>query len=170
MPATATSLETPVPKKRRSLRPGGVSKTERTLIQQAVANSAQALSPEQVKALAVITRRTPATIRSIVADARMDLAEAAKDYVEIHKQATEQALANGDAKSLEVARKGAAWAITNISVDGQRIVEKPNTEPSGTRIFVGIRVGGLDTSVLAPQMTAETLESGPAPVEVVDAS
>ncbi len=37
--------------------------------------------------------------------------------------------------------------MTNMSFDGARIVDKPTVEPTGTKIMIGLKLGGLNPAV-----------------------
>ena len=90
-------------------------------------------------------RRTRATTKRLIEEAREDFAGDAPDYVRIHREATERALAldNHDA-----ALKGAQWAINHISLDGARLTEKEAAGPTGSRILIGIKLGGVDQKAI----------------------
>lgn len=124
---------------------GGATATEKAVVDLIVADAGGELAQAQITALATTLKRTPAMVKALVADARGKFVERAKDYVDIHFNATKQAAANGDAKSLGVAVKAAEWAIANINSEGSRVVDKASTEPQGQKIFIGIKVGNVDT-------------------------
>ncbi len=138
-------------KKRPFKRPGKPSKVDKALVAQVVSVAAATtpVSSKQITGLAVTLGRSRATIKKMVEDAREKFVEAAGDYVDIHKEATIKALADGDN---ETAAKAAQWAITNLSFDGARIVERPTTEPTGTKIQIGVKIGGMNPA------TAEVIE------------
>src|SRR2546423_1165453 len=96
-------------------RVGPLTKVEKALVDQFVADQPREITPEQVRALAKLLRRSPNTIRQCITQARDDFASHAHRYVEIHHEAVETALAKGDPKSLEVALRGSQWALENIS-------------------------------------------------------
>ena len=73
------------------------------------------LSNDQVYGLARALRYKPERIKEVIATARENFVESSIRYVEIHKQAAEQALLNGDPKSLDVAARAAQWAIESAS-------------------------------------------------------
>jgi hypothetical protein len=142
-------------------RQGGVTDVERQTIKALVLDQPTEITPVQIKALATGLRRTPEAIKALIAEAREDFAAAAIEYVDIHKQAVMAALANGDSKSLEVARKGAAWAMTNIAAEGERVVERPDNGPQGNRIIIGVQIGGIGTVGVTeiPLATDTTVEA-----------
>lgn len=128
-------------------RSGGITGAEKTFIAQFVADQPAEITPAQVTGLARTLRRSKEAIKNVIAEAREDFESDAKRYVEIHKTAVELALANGDSKSLEVAAKGARWAMENISSEGVRIVDKVvGGGPTGPKILIGINLGGVNKS------------------------
>ena len=128
-------------KKKPFKRPGAPSKIDKVLVAQVVAVEAQTvpISTKQITSLATTMGRSKAVVKQMIENAREKFVESAEDYVDIHKAATQQALAEGDN---ETAAKAAQWAIQNLSFDGVRIIEKPNTEPTGRSIFIGVALGG----------------------------
>lgn len=121
-------------------RQGSITKAEKALIAQVVMDSPAEITPRQVNALATATRRSRQAIKKCIEDARDNFAASAGDYVEIHKEATMAALLKGDN---EQALKGSQWALTNISAEGARVVEKTVVAPSGSKIQIGIKLGGI---------------------------
>lgn len=145
-------------KKRATKRLGGTTQAEANLVAALVADQPREMTNQQVSSLAKVLRRSKDTTKALIEDARADFASKAPRYVEIHAQATEQALANGDAKSLEVAAKASQWAIAAMSQDGIRVVEKAEAGPTGMRIMVGVSMGGVrdqPAEVLMPVITVE---------------
>lgn len=138
------------------------SERQKAIVTAALADNKGYLSNQQINGLAKALHRSKEVIRDLVDQAREDLAASAVDYVKMHKQATQDALANGDAKSLEVAVKASQWAMNNISHDGKRIVDKPTSGPVGTKIMLGIKLGGLSESEVPKALVAkvETLDAG----------
>src|SRR5713101_7029821 len=92
-------------------RVGPLTKDEKALIGQFLADQPHEVTREQIKLLAKLMHRSPNTIRQCIEQARENFVASAGRYVEIHLAATEAALANGDPKSLEVAARGAQWAM-----------------------------------------------------------
>jgi hypothetical protein len=133
------------PKRKVYKRPGSPSDAEKGLVADVVANSPGGLSPTQQNALATVLKRGRGVVKQMVEDAAMTLAERAGRYADIHLQTTEAALANGDAKSLEVAARASQWAMENINVDGTGVVEKPASKPTGPSVMIGIKLGGMQT-------------------------
>lgn len=127
-------------------RKGKVSEAERALVAQFVADQPAAITTAQVAALAKLTRRSKEVIQGLIADAREGFLAAAPRYAEIHKQATEAALAAGSVGGLEVALKGSQWALERATYDGMGVIEKAKGGggDSGPRILIGIRVGAVD--------------------------
>lgn len=108
-----------------------------------VHDSPAEVTPRQVTALAQTLRRSPAVIKQLIEEARDTFNADALDYAKMHKETVIKALASEDPKALEVARKGAAWALTNISHEGKRVVDKPDTGPKAGQVLIGIRIGGI---------------------------
>lgn len=128
----------------RSRRIGPVTDAERDLVAKFVQDQPAELSTKQVNALSTVLRRTKEKTIELIEQARERLIDSAKDYVNAHKKAIQMALANGDAKSLEVAVRGSQWAMENISEGSTRIVDKGSTGPQGTQILIGVKIGGMN--------------------------
>lgn len=111
------------------------------LVAQLVLDQPAEMSVSQVNALARTLRRSKDVVREMVERARENFVANAEDYVAIHKRAVDAALEDGDN---ETAMKGSQWAMQNISEQGVRVIEKAAEGPSGPRILVGIRIGGID--------------------------
>lgn len=126
-----------------SKRHGEVTEPEKALVKQLVLDHPGPLAPRQVKALATLTRRSVEQIQAVINEASAEFAEAAKDYVWIHKQATSDAYATGD---LETAVKASQWAIEKIGKGTARIIEpsKGSGEGGGTKILIGVKIGGMN--------------------------
>lgn len=127
-------------------RPGAPSKLDKALVAQvvSVAEVTTPVTTQQVTALTKVLGRSRASIKKMVEDAKENFVEAAGDYVQIHKEATANALATGDN---ETATKAAQWAMTNMSFDGARIVDKAEALSTGTKIMIGLKLGGLNPAV-----------------------
>lgn len=154
---TAPPYQTPGQRKMAELRALKGSATTRkaqqkTLQLQTTANIVQSLvdrkkglvTVKEVTALAQVTGTPKLDILRLIEEAKEKFSGAAVEYVDLHKQATQMALANGDAKSLEVATRAAQWAIEKIAHDGKRVIEKEQAAvgSSGTKILIGINLGG----------------------------
>lgn len=118
--------------------------TATAVVQQLVDRKRGIVTVKDVTALAKVTGEPALVILGIVEQAKQTFSDAALDYVNIHKQATKDALANGDAKSLAVATAASQWAIEKIEHAGKRIISKEQAVqgPTGTRILIGISLGG----------------------------
>lgn len=131
-------------------RKGQLTKVERLIVGEVVASApTKSLSEVQTQALAITLNRNPDTIKEIIISAREKLQANAEHYVDVHRLAADQALAQGD---IDVARKAAEWAISKISKrddDGtvHRIVEVDDAtnSNSGPRVMIGIALGGMAT-------------------------
>lgn len=145
-PLPRVTLTTPKNfKKKPYKRTGKPSKAEKALVAEFVADQPLAVSEGQVTALAKVLRRSTDDAKKLIEDAKDVLINNTKRYATIHMQATEDALAEGSAKSLDVATKAAQWALENIAEGGVRAVEATVKAESGTKVFVGIKFGGLNT-------------------------
>ena len=134
-------------KPRRPRKLGPMSQAEKNLVAQVVTDSALEPTSTEIKTLAVALRRSPTTIKKTIDEARDKFVESAKDYVEMHKEAVVQALANGSVDGLEQAIKGSQWAMEHISGEGSRIVEKEAKSEGGVKVMVGVKVGGMNTEI-----------------------
>jgi hypothetical protein len=138
---------TPAPKKKTKTphqvfnRSGTVSKVEKELVAQFVADQPTEITPKQITGLAMTLRRSKAVIKQLIEDAKENFVVSADRYVKIHMLATEKALADGDN---EQALKGSQWALTNIGAEGARVVDKEAAPSTGTKIMIGLKVGGLN--------------------------
>jgi hypothetical protein len=139
-------------------RGGSPSKAEKEHIAQFVLDQPTEITPRQVTALATSMRRSKEVIKSMIEQAKDNFQAGAERYVEIHKQAIEAALANGDSKSLHVATQGAQWAMENLSAEGVSIVGKRSEGGSGAgKIMIGIQIGGIRGQDSATVIDAEKL-------------
>lgn len=129
-----------------SKRPGTPTAVEKDIVAALVADQPAEMTNSQVNALARTLRRTKETTRQLIEDAKDRLIDKASRYADIHIAATENALADGDN---EQALKGSQWALTNISGEGARIVEKAVEAPTGGKIMIGIKLGGIDQPITA---------------------
>lgn len=129
--------------KKKYKRPGVISKAEREFVTAIVMDQPQEITPAQERALATVLRRPRDTVKRIIEEARDSFVESAGRYVDIHRQVTEAGLRDGTPKGLEVAAKGAQWAIEHISSEGVRIIDKVVAESTGTKIMIGVRLGGM---------------------------
>jgi len=136
----------------RTVRAGSPTNTEKEMVAQFVQDQPREVTERQVAALATVLRRSKEVVRRMVEEARENFVASAQDYVAMHKQAVQSALANGDAKSLEVVVKGTQWAMENLQAEGVRIIDKAASEgASGPRIMIGVQVGGKNDQ--APAIT-----------------
>jgi hypothetical protein len=132
-------------------RPGAPTAAEKDFVAQLVADQPAEMTDSQVNALARTLRRTKETTKGIIEEAKNRLIDRSARYADIHILATEAALADGDN---EQALKGSQWALTNISGEGSRIVEKAVVEQGGAKIMIGIKLGGIDQPVTAIALAA----------------
>ena len=125
-------------------RQGPLSNGEKLIVSEFAAEQPSEISKQQVQALAKTLNRSTETIANAVTRARESFVSRAERYADAHAEAMEAALANGDAKSLEVATKASQWAMTNLSHEGKRIIEKEVVSPVVPRVMIGVKIGGLD--------------------------
>lgn len=144
--ASSRAVLTPQPglKQRKPRRQGPLTQPEKALVAQVVMDQPGEVTQTQVLGLSRSLRRSPEAIRTMIAEARENFVASAGDYVAIHKQATQAALDEGE---YETALKGSQWAMTNLSGEGQRIVDKPTGEAAGTKVMIGIQMGGMTPAV-----------------------
>ena len=141
MRGTLTPSKTKRPPYKRKGKP---TKAEKALVAEFVADQPMAVSEGQITAIAKVLRRPREVAKTLIEDAKDMLVDNTKRYVTIHMQATEDALAEGSPKALDVATKAAQWALENISEGATRVVEATVKGDTGPRIMVGIRIGGLN--------------------------
>ena len=139
---------------------GPPSKAEKQFIGQLVADNGGVLTKRQVKAAAELLQRQPRMIRKHIERARREFNGRALKYVDLHMKAVEDGINTGDPKGIEAGMKGAQWAIERISHEGARIVDKEANQPSGTRVMVGIQIGGLIGSASKKALKSARLEGG----------
>ncbi len=134
----------------RARRQGSVTQAERDLVSAFVLDQPGPITPKQERALTAALRRTPETVKGLIEDARLEFAGHAGRYVEVHAKAVDDALASGTVTGLDTAIRGSQWAIEKISSDGARVVDKAaGGESGGTKILIGIQVGGVDAPATA---------------------
>lgn len=133
--------------------------TATAVVQQLVDRKRGIVTVKDVTALAKVTGEPALVILGIVEQAKQTFSDAALAYVNIHKEATQMALANGDAKSLAVATAASQWAIEKIEHEGKRIISKEQAVVgnTGTKIMIGISLGGKNPT----HFKAETVDADP---------
>ncbi len=139
----------------------GQLQTTAAIVQSLVDRKKGLVTAEDVVALAKVTGVTKSKITELVETAREQFSGAAVEYVNIHKQATQAALANGDAKSLDVATRASQWAIEKISHEGKRVIDGPVKGPTegGTKIMIGIQLGGQNPAFIEAETAPKTESS-----------
>jgi len=143
-----------LPKRHRKVKPpmhnrqGPVTQNEKDLVAAYVMDQPSAVTPDQENALAVALKRTPLVVKRLIQDARQNFAAKAGRYVEVHMEATEKALQAGTVTGLDVALRGSQWAIERIAEDGARVVDKATEQNAGTKIVLGIQMGGIAPTVI----------------------
>jgi len=140
-------------------RAGVVSTAERSLMEQIVLEQPREMSPKQVTAMATLFRRSKEQVKGIVEEAHEKFVAQADHYVDLHRQAVDAALDEGQ---FEVAAKGAQWYLERVSASGSRVIEqapKAATGPTGSTINIGVKIGGVESTVTA--IPVPTLEVTP---------
>lgn len=129
--------------------------TTAAIVQHAVHAMGHEPTASDVRALAKVTHTAPDTIRDLIEEAKTRFVGSIIDYVDIHKTATQDALANGDN---EVAIKAAQWAIEKTSHAGASVIERDKAKPdTGTKILIGIRLGGQRDTVEGAVIEEKTI-------------
>lgn len=142
--------------KKKYKRAGAATKAEKAIVRAVVQDSPTEVTPSQTMALAKMFNRSHGAVKSLVNQARQNFIADAEFYVDAHRTAVEGAIATLD---FDVARKGAAWAIEHVSGEGKRIVDKPESGPSGVRIMVGVRIGGVEQKDVGIVLEGDTIET-----------
>jgi len=94
------------------------------------------------KALAGELGITRQQVKLLIERARLNLAARAEHYVAAHYESVRLGLAAGDSRGLRVAAQASQWALERIVEDGKRVVEAPQQGPAGSKVIVGIAIGG----------------------------
>jgi hypothetical protein len=145
---------------------GRLTNLEKSLIESMVMNTPHELTRQQVDAAAMMLKRSRQAIKNHVAKAKEALQRNASRYVDLHLEAAETALANGDT---DTARKAAEFALKHISAsddDGTvALIDAPAAAaaPAGPSIRIGIALGGMrkqiDSGLPDNVVDAETIDS-----------
>lgn len=116
------------------------------MIENMVINTIGELTPDQIKHAAAMLKRSKAAIKNHVSKAKEQLQRNATRYVDIHLEAAETALQNGDT---DTARKAAEFALKHITASDDEgtvsIIDAPQAAaaPTGPSIRIGIALGGM---------------------------
>lgn len=137
-------------------RGGSVTKAEKTLVEQYVRDMPREITNGQIMQLANVMGRSTTLVRKIVEGARTKFAESAELYVDAHLQATQGALRSED---YETAAKASQWAMENLAAEGVRVIDRVEKNV-GTKVMVGIRLGGLDTVKPAIAVSTDEPDNG----------
>lgn len=122
---------------------------EKIVIAQVVEESPfNIVSDDRIAKLADALDHPKPAIKSVIAKAREQFEADALEYVNIHKQSAQLALADGD---YDTARKAAAFAMEKVSAVNDRgeretIIDRIESTSSQPRIQIGIALGGLPTA------------------------
>ncbi len=160
--ATSTPTGDTAQVKRKRGRPiyraGGLTNAERATVAAFVKDSPSELRAGQVQALSELLRRPVGTVKAIIQEARESLASDAKLYVETHRMATIGAMASGDFK---VAAEAAQWAMKNIGEGDVRIIDREvKPSDSGSRVLIGIKLGGIGAPIVETPALPEPESNG----------
>jgi len=123
------------------------------MVAQFVLDKPREIKYGEIRQLAGLMKRSTEAIKSMIEDAKETLASHAPDYVQIHKDATQQALAD---KDYSTAARAAEWALENITHQGVSVIEAKDTRPQAPKVMVGINIGGL---TMPQQIEAESIEA-----------
>lgn len=138
--------------KKRYKRSGKTTKDEKEVVKAVVRQAGGDLPLDRTRALAKAFNRPVNTVKAMITRAKENLAADAEFYVDTHRDVVQHAADAGKAtyndKLLEVARKGAEWALEHTSGDGKRIVDQPSSAPQGTRIMIGVK---LSNTTIQPE-------------------
>jgi hypothetical protein len=129
-------------------RMGPVTKGEKEFVAQFVQDMPGPISERQLGALSKTMRRSKEVLRQMIEEAAEQFQENARFYIDTHRQATQDALKSDTMAGKDIAIKASQWAIENLSGGGARIVEKAASgAPTGTKITVGVKIGGLNEPI-----------------------
>lgn len=108
------------------------------------------VSKETVASLATRFHLSAKEVRVVIDRARYKLAAHAEAYVEAHMLSVELGLeiardgGKQAAAGLQVAQKGAEWALERIGQGHSRVLDAPKAQgATGPQIVIGIQVGGI---------------------------
>lgn len=151
MASSRAVLNTHTPFKRHKRR-GKPTEADKVAVAAIVMDAGHELNRSEQLSLARTLNRSVESVRKLIAQARENFVASAEDYVDIHKAATLGAL---DTHDYETALKGSQWAMTNMSHEGQRIVDKPTGEAAGTKVMIGIQMGSMAGSLPTVKVAEE---------------
>src|SRR5437899_2607506 len=100
MPKRITLQPNPKLKGKRYKRRDKPTEAEKALVAQVVQESPFAVPDSQIGSLARGLRRKKEDIKAMIEDARQSFVDSSQFYVDSHRKAIEDALVNGDSKSL----------------------------------------------------------------------
>ncbi len=89
-------------------------------------------------------------VREIMTTAKEAIQRRVGEYVEVHMVAAKVAALKGDARPAE-------WALENIAVEGERVVDPPqkNLPPPAPTFNLGFVIGGMPQRVALPPVTTD---------------
>jgi hypothetical protein len=84
-------------------------------------------------------------VKSVMKAAKSKMQAAVEEYVDIHLVAAKVAALKGDARPAE-------WALENIAVEGERVVDPPqkNVPQAAPTFNIGFAIGGMPQRVALP--------------------
>lgn len=139
IPRSRTS--TPKPRSLPTNGNGKLHKAEKAAIAAIVAAVPREMNAREERALGIAMGRSPELIHKTISEVRAKFADNAEHYVDLHLKAAKAAEVDGD---YEVATKAAQWALTNVSKDGERVIDTPDAGGSqASKVVIGIQLGGL---------------------------
>jgi len=104
------------------------------------------------------------TAKRVIETAREKLAKRAEFYADAHAQVVRDALADGDPKALETARRAAEWALERVTEGGARVIDPPKGTSNGPALSIGIAVSGVPArgpAAFDPAPERVSLPAGP---------
>jgi hypothetical protein len=128
-------------------RMGRQSDDERALVQTVAAQlpepPSERLQERETAALSTLLRRDPETVKRWIADARQEVQARASRYGEIHLEAVEAALAEGEHET--AAREARQMLERLADDDGRRVLDKEGTPATqGIQVILGFKLGGIE--------------------------
>lgn len=94
-------------------------------------------------------------VKGLIERARLTLAARAEQYVAAHYESVRLGLASGDPHGLRVAAQASQWALERIVEDGVRVIDAPQQGHGGSKVLVGIQIGGAQAGTPAIDVGGE---------------
>lgn len=136
-------------------RGGGITEAEKDLVARFVQDQPRELTTSQVSGLARTLRRSREATKDLIEQAKERFVDSAQRYVDIHRQAVEEALTAGE---FDTAMKGSQWYLEHVGVEGVGIIDKQKAPETGSKIAIGIKIGGVSEAATAITLPAVTVD------------